>query len=189
VQGETQIIGHLSTLKLRIAGALILLAFVFYGGGTALIANGLASFGLALMLTNSIAVIVIGVYIRSAITVDAPFTANVYLLTRLVEGLLLGLGAMALVLADNAELNSILYRIGMIVLGLGSIGFCRWLLCSKRIHALHAWLGLIGYPLMAIGMIVGFFGFEFWSSMLLIPGALFELSFGLYLIFFGLGSN
>lgn len=176
-----------STVKLRIVGALILLLFGLYGGGSALVSNGQASLGLVLLLTNSVAAIVIGVLLRSVIALDAPFTANVYLAARLFEAILLGVGATVLVLADNAELNSSLYRLGMIALGLGSIGFCRWLLSSRRIYTFHAWLGLIGYPLLVLAMIAGFFGLEFWSYALLLPGAAFELTFGLYLLFLGRG--
>jgi hypothetical protein len=189
VTTEIQFNRHSSTLKLQIVGALIILLFGLYGGGSALASNGQVSLGLVLLLTNSAAAIVIGVLLRSVIALDAPFTANVYLAARVVEGLLLGVGAIVLALTDNVELNSNLYRLGMIALGLGSIGFCRWLLWSRRIHALHAWLGLIGYPLLVLAMIAGFFGLEVWSYVLLVPGAMFELTFGLYLLFVGLGSK
>jgi len=178
-----------STLKLRIVGALIILLFGLYGGGSALVSNGQVSLGLVLLLTNSVAAIVVGVLLRSIIALDDPFTANVYLAARVAEGILLGVGATVLALNNNAELNSNLYRLGMIALGLGSIGFCRWLLSSRLIYAFHAWLGLIGYPLLVLAMITGFFGFELWSYVLLLPGAVFELTFGLYLLFAGLGSK
>jgi hypothetical protein len=178
-----------SPAKLRLVGALFVLVFGFYGGGSALLSNGLVSLGLILMLANSAAVVAIAVLLRPVISQDAPLTANVYLAARVVEAVLLGLGAIVLALADNVELNSSLYRLGMIALGLGSIGFCRWLLSSRRIYAIHAWLGLIGYLLLALAMIAGFVGLEFWSYLLLLPGALFELSFGMYLIFVGLDSK
>jgi hypothetical protein len=178
-----------SSAKLRLVGALFLLVFGFYGGGSALVSNGLVSLGLTLILANSAAVVAIAVLLRPVISQDAPLTANLYLVARVVEAVLLGLGAIMLALADNIELNSSLYRLGMIALGLGSIGFCRWLLSSRRIYAIHAWLGLIGYLLLPLGMIAGFVGLEFWSYLLLLPGALFELSFGLYLLFVGLDSK
>ncbi len=186
---KTQNNENTSTLKLRIVGALFVLVFIFYAGGSALVSNDQISLGLILMLANSIAVIVIGLFFRPIIALDAPITANIYLAARVVEGILLGAGATVLALANNAELNSSLYRLSMIALGLGSIGFCRWLLLSRLIYALHAWLGLIGYPLLVLAMIVGSFGFEFWSYVLLLPGAVFELTFGLYLLFVGLGSK
>ena len=191
---KTRINRNSSTLRLQIAGVLFLLVFGLYGGGSALAANDLDSFGLVLMLANSVAVIIIGVIIIGVIlwpviAADAPLTAIVYMASRLIEGSLLGVGAIVLILADNAELNLSLYRLGMITLGLGSIGFCRWLLWSRRIYALHAWLGLIGYPLLALAMVAGFVGMDFWSYTLLLPGAAFELTFGLYLLFVGLRPN
>ena len=174
-----------SNLKLRTVGALFILVFFFYAGGSVLISNGQVSIGLALMLANSVAVVVIGVILRPIIALDAPLTASVYLAARVIEAILLGIGATVLALADNAELNSSLYRLGMIALGLGSIGFCRWLLSSRRIYVFHAWLGLIGYPLLVLAMMAGFFGLEFWANVFLLPGALFELTFGLYLLFVG----
>ena len=129
---------------MQIVGALFVLVFGFYAGGSVLVSNKQVSLGLVLMLANSIAVIVIGLFLRPVIALDAPLTANIYNGARVAEGILLGVGASVLTLANNAELNSNLYRLGMITLGLGSIGFCRWLLSSRRIYAFHAWLGLIG---------------------------------------------
>jgi len=178
--------------RTRLIGGLILLAFVFYGGGSALVSNGQQTLGLVLMLINSAVVISIGVLIRSIIFKDAPFSANVYLVTRLAEGLLLGTGAIVWILNsqnfNGVELNTTLYRLGMIVLGLGSIGFCRWLIVTRAVHVGLAWLGLVGYPLLAMAMFAKFAGSEYWATMLLIPGAIFELTFGLSLLFVGLRS-
>ena len=176
--------------RIRLIGGLFLLAFVFYGGGNALVSNGQQAFGLVLMLINSAVVISIGVVIRSIMSKDAPFPANVYLVTRLAEGLLLGTGAIVWILNsqnfNGAELNTTLYRLGMIILGFGSIAFCRWLIVTRAVHVGLAWLGLVGYPLLALSMIAEFVGSEYWATVLIIPGAIFEMIFGLSLLFVGL---
>jgi hypothetical protein len=179
--------------KYRIIGGLFLLAFIFYGGGSALVSSGQQTLGLLLMLMNSAVVIGIGVLIRTIIARDALFSANIYLCTRLAEALLLGVGAIVWTLGSETvvngeELNTTLYRLSMIILGMGSIGFCRWLIATKAINVLLAWLGLIGYPLLALSMIAEFFGGEYWATIFLIPGAMFELIFGLSLLFVGLRS-
>ena len=178
--------------RTRLIGGLILLAFVFYGGGSALVSSGQQILGLVLMLINSAVVISIGVLLRSMMSKDAPFSANVYLVTRLAEALLLGAGAIVWTLGsqyfNGAELNTTLYRLGMIILGLGSIGFCRWLIVTRTVYVGLAWLGLVGYPLLAIAMIAKFSGSEYWVTILLIPGAVFELTFGLSLLFVGMSN-
>jgi hypothetical protein len=177
----------------RLIGGLILLAFIFYGAGSTLISSGQQTIGLLLILVNSVVVITIGLLIRTIMARDSLFYANIYFITRLVEGILLGIGAIVWTLdseifVNGAELNTTLYRLSMITLGLGSIGFCRWLIVTKSINHVLAWLGFIGYPLLALSMIAEFFCNEYWATILLIPGAIFELLFGLSLLFVGLTS-
>jgi hypothetical protein len=171
--------------RLRLAGFFILMAFVLYGGGQALISAGYQGFGLTMILVNSVAVIAIGVIFRSVIVGNFPRTANLYIAARITEGVLLGAGGLLLVLAPqiSTNWNNVLYQLGMIVLGIGSISFCRWLLITKHIPSLLAWLGIVGYPLLIFGMLTAFAGMESTSMILLIPGAVFELIFGLFLIF------
>lgn len=175
--------------KSSLIGGLFLLAFILYGGGSALVLSGLKIFGVSLILTNSVVVIIIGVLVRSILEKDSPLSANVYFFTRLIEALLLGSGAIALTLgSDGAELNTTLYRLAMIILGLGSIVFCRWLIRKRAIYIALAWLGFIGYPLMALAMITEFSGGENLAVILLIPAAVFELTLGVLLILVGLRS-
>lgn len=178
--------------RIRLIGGLFLSAFVFYGGGTALVSSGQQTLGLVLMLINSAVVLSIGVLISSIIARDAPYSAIVYFITRLSEAALLGAGAVIWALGLHnpygEELNIALYRLAMIILGLGSIGFCHWLIATRTVHVLLACLGFVGYPLIAMAMIAAYFGSEFWAHILLIPGAAFELTFGLLLLFGGLRS-
>jgi hypothetical protein len=176
--------------KFRLIGGLFLLVFGFYGGGHAFVSNGQPTIGLVLMLANSAAVIAIGTLLRTIIARDSLFSANVYLVTRLAEGLLLGTGAIIWTFKsqgfNGAELNTILYRLSMIILGLGSIGFCRWLIVTRCVHVILAWLGLVGYPLLALAMIAEFAGSKIIATIFLVPGAVFELIFGFLLLFMGL---
>ena len=176
--------------KFRLIGGLFLLVFGFYGGGHAFVSNGQPTIGLVLMLANSAAVIAIGTLLRTIIARDSLFSANVYLVTRLAEGLLLGTGAIIWTFEsqdfNGAELNTILYRLSMIILGLGSIGFCRWLIVTRYVHVILAWLGLVGYPLLALAMIAEFAGSKIIATIFLVPGAVFELIFGFLLLFMGL---
>ena len=176
--------------KFRLIGGLFLLVFCFYGGGHAFVSNGQPTIGLVLMLANSAAVIAIGTLLRTIIARDSLFSANVYLVTRLAEGLLLGTGAIIWTFEsqgfNGAELNTVLYRLSMITLGLGSIGFCRWLIVTRYVHVILAWLGLVGYPLLALAMIAEFAGSKIIATIFLVPGAVFELIFGFLLLFMGL---
>jgi hypothetical protein len=177
---------HPEGIRPRLAGALILAAFILYGGGQALIASEQAGLGLTLVLINSLAVLGIAVSLRPIIVKDNPRTGNIYLVTRIVEGLFLGASGLVLALINNADLSNALYQIGMIALALGSISFCYWLLITKRIPSLLAWLGLIGYPLLVGGMVLAFAGMDTLSMILLVPGAIFEIAVGVYLIFVGM---
>jgi hypothetical protein len=94
--------------------------------------------------------------------------------------LLLGLGGVILVFATQGigeSWNDILYPLGMITLGLGSLPFCYWLISTGRIHKILAWLGLIGYIFLILGMILTLLGLESQGMYLLLPGALFEILF------------
>lgn len=171
----------------RIIGGLILSAFFCYGGGSALISGGEQLLGLSLLLLNSVAVITIGVLLRKLMMTSTPVSASIYLATRIAEGVLLGSGGLAWVfggqfVSEPEALNTILYQLGMVILGLGSISLCRWLLDNNAVPMLLAWLGLIGYPLLTIGMVAEFADSIEWAAILLLPGAVFEVIFALWLI-------
>jgi peptidoglycan/LPS O-acetylase OafA/YrhL len=177
---------HPEGIRPRLAGVLILAAFILYGGGEALISNDQAGLGLTLVLINSLAVFAIGILFRPIIAKDNPRTGNIYLVTRIVEGLFLGASGLVLALQNNADLSDTLYQTGMIALGLGSISFCYWLLVTKRMPNWLAGLGLIGYPLLVVGMVLAFASMDTLSMFFLVPGAIFEIVGGLFLVFIGI---
>lgn len=69
----------------------------------------------------------------------------------------------------------------MIVLGLGSLPLCWSLLLHRLVGSLFAVWGLVGYAVFALGFLLEFFGFPY-SMYLLIPGGLWEITFGICLL-------
>jgi hypothetical protein len=164
----------------RTAGALFLAAFVLYGVGTAL---GPTPFGITLILLNSVAVVIIGLLIRRWLRPDDPRVAEGYLWARVAEGVLLAVGACFLA-ADRSEVNDLLYAAAMIALAAGSIPM---LLALARLGLIPRWFaywGAIGYALTAIGVILDF-PLPAVGILFLVPGGLFEVAFGLLLVFAG----
>ena len=78
-------------LKLRIVGLCILAAFPLFGGGQALLGSDLHRLGLLMCLSNSVAVISIGFLMRPVIATTAPRSGHIYLVTRITEGVFLGM--------------------------------------------------------------------------------------------------
>ena len=158
----------------RCAGALFLLAFVFYGVGSAL-AGRLA--GTALVALNSVLVAAIGVLVFRALRRLHPGTAWTYLGARGVEAFLLTAGVFLL---DSARADAA-YQLAMLSLGLGSLPFCLGL---NRLGWLPSWLaiwGFAGYTLLAAGAAAELMGAAV-GLVLAIPGGLFEIVFGLLLL-------
>jgi len=175
-------------LRLRIIWALFLWAFIFYGVGNSLLSSNQALLGLLLILINSVWVCAIGVLFRPIIARDKPSIANIYFISRVGEALFLGLGAIMVVVAPQdvwTAWNAILYPLGMIILGIGSIAFCYWLISTKCIHKLLAWLWLIGYICLIFGMLLTLLEFDSQAMYFLLPGAVFEISFAVLLLFLG----
>ncbi|MDT0326995.1 DUF4386 domain-containing protein [Nocardiopsis lambiniae] len=164
----------------RLAGALFLAAFLLYGGGSAFADNPL---GLGLMLLNSAAVATIGIAAFRALREAAPRTARVYLAARALEAVLLALGT--LFLASGAAVgNDIAYGAAMLVLSAGSIPFCRALATQRWVPRWFAWWGVLGYALLAVGAVLEF-AVAGSGVLLAVPGGLFEIAFGLFLLRWG----
>lgn len=154
-----------------------------------------------LMLLNSISVVGIGVMIFPVIEEHNKRAAIGYLCTRIVEAVILTVGIICLLLAmtlgenhakaDTAALTMLFdlakkanfwaYQIAMIALGLGSIWFCMVLWKSHLVPAPLALLGLAGYCLLVIGVVLEFFGFGV-GIMLSVPGGLFEMGLAVWLL-------
>lgn len=167
------------------AGAAFIAAFLLYGGGQYLLDEGYIAAGLALILINSVVVSVIGVLLRSIIAATAPGIAQVYMGARLLEGALLAAGAIAFVVLDDdsgIRYNEFAYRTGMIVLSVGGVLFCHWLLRRRRVPIILAAWGVVGYLALGAAMVLDPSGQSVLGMWLLLPGGVFELFFGIWLM-------
>ena len=176
-------------LRFRIIGLCILAAFPLFGVGQALLDSEWHWFGLLMCLSNSVAVIIIGFLMRPIIATTAPRSGDLYLLARIAEGLLLGISVMAVqgMFLRLTVSSDAFYQLGMISLGLGSLPMCLWLIRSKLIPTMLGALGLVGYLCLIAAMIASASGATTLSMALLLPGAAFEVMFGLILALRGRG--
>lgn len=205
----------------RAVGGLILSAFFLYGGGSYLLAStvdgatplpenadsvGQLVAGAGLMLLNSAAVVTIGVLTFPVLRRQYRRTASSYLLTRVVEGILLaapavgiltlaltnptgattgdsesGLAGLARTFVENGTTT---YWVAMAVLGIGSVAFCRALMRSGLLPRLLALGGMVAYSVFALGSLLELGGYPV-GLMLSAPGGLFEVVAGSYLLFKG----
>ncbi|MFI6226038.1 DUF4386 domain-containing protein [Micromonospora echinospora] len=161
----------------RLVGAFFLLAFVFYGIGSAL-AGQFA--GTALVVLNSVMVAAIAVLVFRALRRPHPGSAWTYLVARCAEAFLLTAG---IVLLDRvgAGAADIAYQVAMVSLALGSLPFC---LALARRGWVPGWLaiwGFGGYVLLATGAAAELMGVGV-GLALAIPGGLFEMVFGFLLL-------
>ena len=192
----------------RILGGLFLSAFFLYGGGNFLIHSSnrndaalpenAASLwqlcaGSALLLLNSAAVLTIGALAFRVLRREYRRTASAYLATRTVEAVLLALAPLstlllalsasgssgpALTLVENADTA---YWVAMTTLGVGSVFFCLALLESGLLPRVLAAGGVAGYAIFALGGVLELSGVGV-GLVLSGPGALFEVSAGMYLL-------
>jgi hypothetical protein len=79
------------------------------------------------------------------------------------------------------QANTMAYQIGQATLGVGGVFLCLLLFQTRLIPRwLSAW-GLIGYAIHVVGAVAEIFGIHV-SLVLLIPGGLFELALGFWLL-------
>jgi hypothetical protein len=111
----------------RIVGALILLAFVFYGAGSGLVDGAdnprLVSVGVLLILLNSFGVARIGVVAFPVLSRTDEVSALAYLVTRIFEAVMLAVGAMVMIMTMPVA-GEYAYWFAMTGLALGSVLFC-----------------------------------------------------------------
>jgi hypothetical protein len=162
----------------RIVGVLFLAAFFCYGVGSALADRAL---GAALMLLNSVVVATIGVLVFRAFRRLHPRTSATYLITRTLEAILLAVGVVGLVSMGSAEINNLAYRVAMLILGIGSVPFCRTLLRDQFVPRWLAIWGMVGYAVLAAGALLELVGLAV-GLVLAIPGGLFEVALGVTLM-------
>jgi Domain of unknown function (DUF4386) len=187
----------------RIVGALVLAGYLAYGTGS-LMAQGnvrsddrsssiaLLVSGAALMLLNSAFVIGIGVLMFPILRPHDKAVAAGYLGTRIFEGVVLTVGVASLVvLTDSAAVhaNSVCYNLGEAALAIGSLFFCALLFRTGLVPRFLAAWGLIGYACFAGGNLLELFGVAGAALVSSVPGGLFELTFGVWLIAKGFRST
>jgi hypothetical protein len=158
------------------------------GGSTALFVTGVA-----LMLLNSAFVIGIGVLMFPILRPHNEAVAAGYLGTRIFEGVGLAIGVVSLVVvADSAaaiHANSVFYNLAEAGLGIGSLFFCALLFRTGLVPRFLAAWGFIGYACFAGGTLLELAGVAGAGVVGAIPGGLFELTFGIWLIARGFAST
>ena len=159
----------------RIVGVLFLAAFFCYGVGSALADRPV---GPALMLLNSVVVATIGVLVFRVFRRPHPRTSAAYLIARGLEAILLAVGVVGLVSMGSAEIN---HQGAMLVLGVGSVPFCRALLRDQFVPRWLAVWGMVGYAVLAAGALMELVGLAV-GLVLAIPGGLFEVALGVILV-------
>jgi hypothetical protein len=128
-----------------------------------------------------------------------------YLATRLFEGIVLAVGVVGLLslvtvsesyTAGGATTdpylvtlgalvssgNSLAYNVAMAGLGVGSVFFCFLLYRSNLVPRFLAGWGIAGYVIFAAGCLLELLGVAGAGLVAVVPGGLFEVFFGIWLI-------
>eukprot|EP00559_Dactyliosolen_fragilissimus_P003792 CAMPEP_0184868844 /NCGR_PEP_ID=MMETSP0580-20130426/31942_1 /TAXON_ID=1118495 /ORGANISM="Dactyliosolen fragilissimus" /LENGTH=221 /DNA_ID=CAMNT_0027369983 /DNA_START=171 /DNA_END=839 /DNA_ORIENTATION=+ len=186
-----------------IIGIFFISAFPLYGGGAALLNSSCPVLGLLLMLGNSLVVIIIGRMLQQIVLTRPShlrndIAAHFYLFVRLFEAILLAIaacityryniGAYDATSAATAKLvvSPFYYNLSMVGLGIGSIPLLIALMGTKLIPSFLGWFGIIAYALLACGNVTSAITDDKNLGLILqLPGALFELSFAIFLIVSG----
>lgn len=160
--------------------------------------------GAALMLVNSAVVVAIGVLLFPTLKRHNERIALGYYASRVFEAVLLTLGVVGLLslttvseeylrtgAADAAHLealgalavqiNDVAYQVAMAALGLGSLFFCFLLYQTRLVPRTLAVWGFAGYAVFLTGALLEIFGFGV-GLLLSVPGGLFEVCFGIWLM-------
>lgn len=170
----------------RAFGAIVLAAFVLYGVGSALADRPI---GLALVIINSIAVTGAGVIGFRLVRSSDSSVGVGYLVARVAEAVLL-LGGIALAEHGGSQgADTTGYLLAMIALGLGSIPFCQALGGRGWIPQTLATWGVIGYSALVVGSLIELSTNRAVAVVFAVPGGLFEIALGLYLVRHGFRSR
>lgn len=160
-----------------------------------------------LLLANSIAVVGIGVFVYQLLAQQSALTGRGYLAARIVEAIVLLYGVLSLMslipLAEeyataptadktlflalgksaiNGNWNA--YNMAMIVLGLGSLPFCRVLFSLQAVPRALSALGFAGYSILAVTSLLALLGFDV-GLLVTLPVFLFEVVLGGWLLIRG----
>jgi hypothetical protein len=157
-------------------------------GSTALLVTGAA-----LLLLNSAFVIGIGVLMFPILRPHNQAIAAGYLGTRIFEGVVLAIGVVSLIVVTGSaaaiHANSVSYNLAEAGLAIGSLFFCALLFRTGLVPRFLAIWGFIGYACFAGGTLLELFGVAGAGLVGAIPGGLFELTFGIWLIARGFAST
>ena len=148
--------------------------------------------GAALMLLDSAIVISIGVLMFPILRPHNKAIAAGYLGTRIVEGVSLAIGVVSLIVLTGPaaiSANFIAYNVAMAALGIGSLFFCALLFRARLVPRFLAVWGFLGYACFAVGSLLELFGVAGAGLVAAIPGGLFEVTFGIWLIARGFRST
>lgn len=163
--------------------------------------------GAFLMLLNSVVDLGKGVLFFPILERHGRRTALAYVATMIVEVVLLAVGVLCLLMIvpvaqqgvdagpagagwANAlgslavQANTMAYQVAEMSLGLGCILLCSLLFRTRLIPRFLSIWGLIGYPVLVAGTIAEIFGIHI-GLVLSIPGGLFELALGFWLLIKG----
>jgi hypothetical protein len=163
--------------------------------------------GAFLMLLNSVVDVGKGVLFFPILEKHGKRTALAYLATMIVEVVLLAVGVLCLLMivplaqqgvdAGQASVgwakalgslavqsNTMAYQIAEMLLGLGCVSLCWLLFRAVLIPRFMSIWGLIGYAILMAGTIAEIFGIHI-GLLLSIPGGLFELALGFWLLIKG----
>jgi hypothetical protein len=174
--------------------------------------NAVFTLGAVMMVLNSAVVIGIGILMYPILKPHNRNIALGYFGTRIFEATFLTVGALSLLsvaaignqaathgstdvaffesmaavaIADSATA----YNVAMAGLGFGSLFFCYLLLRSGLVPRFLAVWGFVGYAAFAAGSVLELFGFTGAGLVGVIPGGLFEVFFGIWLIVKGFNST
>lgn len=163
----------------RVFGGIVLAAFLLYGIGSAAADQPI---GLTLVVVNSFAVAFAGLIgFRLVRSTDHGIGVG-YLAARVAEAVLLAGGIMVTEFADIGDADNLGYLLGMITLAAGSIPFCRTLGRWRWIPRPLATWGIYGYAALATGALLELLTDRSFAVVFALPGGLFELALGVYVI-------
>jgi uncharacterized membrane protein len=158
--------------------------------------------GAFLMLLNSVVDVGKGVLFFPILERHGKRTALAYLAAMIIEVVLLAIGVLSLLLivplaqqgvdaglakalgSLALQSNATAYQIAEMALGLGGIFLCSLLFRTRLIPRRLAGWGVIGYVILAAGTIAELFGIHI-GLALSIPGGLFEVALGFWLLIKG----
>ena len=185
------------TTNRRIAiavGVLFFAATISYGVGNALIASALEApdgllnpnntqigIGVLLEFINSAAVIGIGVLLFPVLRRYSEGMALGYAGPRIIESVLLLVGALSALLLLTLRWHDLTFQIAMIALGAGSLLLCYILYTAKLVPRAISVLGFVGYIALFVYGLSEILGLNI-GLVLFIPGGIFEIVFPLWLI-------